>query len=81
VLYHVDSAGHATEYGNTTIANSKISGSLSDFAISPTGRQIAIASFTRGGICGGDQQAFLIDTASGTALSPVVPAGGGPEGY
>ena len=87
LLYHVDEAGKATEYGSATMASLPTSpgvifGELGDIATAPSGGTLALTESTRGGICGGESTAVLLNTATGAITVPSVPTlGAGIGGF
>jgi hypothetical protein len=87
LLYSVDPAGHAVEYGKTSLRQLPTSsapvvfGDLGDFTVDRSGAEAAFITATRAGICGGVDTLDLLDTASGSMTVPRDPAGGGHDGF
>jgi hypothetical protein len=85
-LYRVSSGGQATRYGPATPVTARpgantIFGSIHHVTVAAAGSQVAFATYSRGGACGGTDAAQLLNTATGAVTTPATPAGGGTEGY
>jgi hypothetical protein len=86
LLFRVNPAGQATQYGHATIdtqltSPGSVGGAVGNFTASQAGTQVAFSAFTNSGSCGGFQMAKLLDTATGVVTTPATPSGGGPGGY
>jgi hypothetical protein len=88
LLYRVNPAGQATQFGNGTIDQlaptpGTIFGNVTDFTASPAGREFAFNTYSPDtSFCGGEiDRLQLLDTTTGTVTTPPVPAGGGPSGF
>jgi hypothetical protein len=86
LLFHVNSAGQATEYGHATLNQSGqvsnvIEGFIDYFTANQSDREFAYGAYTRYGICGGVEPSELVDAATGTVTTPTTPAGGGAGGW
>jgi hypothetical protein len=85
LLYQVNSAGQATDYGHDTgaypAAPNAPYGVVIDFSVSTGGSELAFGTYSRAGGCGGTFAASVLDAATGVITIPKMPAGGGLEGW
>jgi serine/threonine-protein kinase len=85
LLFHVNSAGQATQYGHATIGlppgPNTIFGAVGNLTASQAGSEIAFSTYSQAGISCESNTADVLDTATGTITTPKVPAGGGPDGW
>jgi hypothetical protein len=86
LLYQVNSAGQATQYGHGTFNQTRpapdtIMGRVGNFTVNQAGSEAVFTAAQNGGACGGIEVAHVLDMQTGTVTTPSLPAGGGPEGF
>jgi serine/threonine-protein kinase len=86
LLFRVNSAGQATEYGHATIgqyppAPNTIAGAVGQLMVNQAGSEIAFTTYSQAGAACPFTTAYVLDPATGTITSPKVPVGGGPDGW
>jgi hypothetical protein len=81
LLYSVNPAGRATEYGHDTVSSSSLHGFVIDLTANPAGSDAAFAIYTQGGAPCPSFTTHLLDTSTRTVTTPATPSGGGPGGW
>jgi serine/threonine-protein kinase len=86
ILYHVNSAGQATQYGTGSLnqgtqpLNQPV-GTFVDFTVNQAGSEALFSTYSQAGAMCPYLSAWVLDPASRTLIKPGTPAGGGPDGW
>jgi hypothetical protein len=85
LLFRVNPAGQASQYGHYTISAQSAPnvpfGEITSFSADQSGSELAVATYSRGGGCGGPSTAYVVDTLTGAITTPKTPGGVGPNGW